>query len=54
VNFALLAEPPKEQRKPIQMRLDCATKTTRLMSWSERKTAAAEWRGSAVPAKAET
>jgi hypothetical protein len=41
------------QRKPLQMDLDCSTKTTRLMSWLERKTAAPEWCGGVVPAKAE-
>lgn len=41
------------QWKPIQMDLDCSTKTTRLMSWSEWKTVALEWRGGVVPAKAE-
>jgi hypothetical protein len=33
--------------------LDCSTKTTRLMSWSERKTTARDWRGGVKPAKAE-
>jgi hypothetical protein len=39
--------------KPIQVDLDCSSKTTRLMSWSERKTAALEWRGGVVLAKAD-
>jgi hypothetical protein len=39
--------------QPIQVDLDCPTKTTRLMSWSEPKTAAAGWCGGVVPARAE-
>jgi hypothetical protein len=39
--------------EPDQLDLDSATKTTRLMSWSEGKPAAPEWRGAVVPAKAE-
>jgi hypothetical protein len=39
--------------QPIQLGLDCSTKTKRLMSWPERKTAAPEWRGGVAPAKAE-
>ena len=39
--------------QPVQRDLDCSTKTTRLMSWLERKTSAPEWHGGAAPAKAE-
>jgi hypothetical protein len=39
--------------KSHRFALDCPTRTTRLMSWSERTTAAPEWRGGVVPAKAE-
>ena len=38
---------------PIQVNLDCSTRTTRLMSWSGRTAATPEWRSGAVPAKAE-
>jgi hypothetical protein len=45
--------PPGDGAQPIQLGLDCSTKTKRLMSWPERKTAAPEWRGGVAPAKAE-
>jgi len=41
------------QPKPVQVELDCAAKTTRLMSWLEPKTAVPKWRGGVAPAKAE-
>jgi hypothetical protein len=46
-----LRRPSGNGAQPVQRELDCSTKTTRLMSWSERKTAAPEWRGGVVPAK---
>jgi hypothetical protein len=42
----------REHRQAVQIGLDCSTKTTRLMSWSEPKTAAVS-RGRVMPAKAE-
>jgi hypothetical protein len=49
----LLMWRPRIGARPIKSDLDCFKETTRLMSWSEPKTAAEKDCGGVVPAKAE-